>query len=129
MRVVPPPVDAVPARKRVLIIEDLRDSAEMMAMLVSTLGHHAKYVTDPLQAIAVAREFQPDVIFVDISMPGLNGWQVARLLRQEPGFGDTQIYALTARYGDEASAVSSASGFDQHFIKPIAVDRLEALLR
>ena len=124
----PLPVDAAPAVKRVLIVDDGLDSAEMMAALVSTLGHSAKAVVDPLKALDEARAFKPDVIFLDIGMPGMNGWQVARLLRQQPGFGDTLICALTGQYADDA-LLSSAAGFDQHFVKPMSVAQLEALLR
>jgi CheY-like chemotaxis protein len=114
--------------KRVLIVEDQRETAEMFSALVSLLGHTPCFVTNPVEALSTAKEFRPEIAFMDIGMPGLNGWEVVRLFRQDPLFRSLKIYALTAYGTDEDRRKSRDAGFDLHLIKPIAMAQLEQLL-
>jgi CheY-like chemotaxis protein len=112
----------MPQAKRVLIIEDQIDAAQSLAALVSVLGHQSRFVTNPLEAISTAKEFR------DIGMPGLNGWEVVKLFRQDPLFRSLKIFALTAYSQPEDLQRSREAGFDLHLTKPISTAQLEELL-
>ena len=114
--------------KRVLVVEDQHEAAQTFCALISMLGHTAKFVTNPLEALSTAKEFRPEVAFMDIAMPGLNGWDVVRMFRQDPLFRTLKIYAVTAYSSDEDRRKSRDAGFDQHLVKPIGTAQLEELL-
>jgi CheY-like chemotaxis protein len=114
--------------KRVLVVEDQSDTAESFCSLLSVLGHTARFVTNPLEALTIAKDFRPEVVFLDIGMPALNGWAVVRLFRQDPLFRTLKIFALTAYSGDADRQQSRDAGFDLHLVKPIATTDLEQLL-
>ena len=118
----------MPHAKRVLIIEDQIDAAQSLAALVDVLGHKARFITNPLEALSAAKEFRPEITFMDIGMPGLNGWEVVKLFRQDPLFRSLKIFALTAYNQPEDLQRSRDAGFDQHLTKPISTAQLEELL-
>jgi CheY-like chemotaxis protein len=118
----------MPQAKRVLIIEDQIDAAQSLAALVSVLGHQSRFVTNPLEAISTAKEFRPEITFMDIGMPGLNGWEVVKLFRQDPLFRSLKIFALTAYSQPEDLQRSREAGFDLHLTKPISTAPLAELL-
>jgi two-component system CheB/CheR fusion protein len=121
----PPPQSS----RKVLIVEDERDVAEAMAMLLDLHGHVTHVVHDGMAAVDAARDFDPDVAFVDIGLPGQDGYAVARALRKSAGRKNLQLYALTG-YGDEkAVGKASDAGFDGHLTKPVAESILLRLLR
>ena len=114
--------------RRVLIVEDERDVAQAMAMLLELHGHVLHVVHDGMAAVDAALEFDPDIALVDIGLPGQDGYAVARALRKSAGTKDLEIYALTG-YGDEkAVGKSSDAGFDGHLTKPVAENILLRLL-
>lgn len=100
----------------------------MFSAVVSLLGHTPRFVTNPVEALSAAKEFRPEVAFMDIGMPTLNGWQVVRMFREDPLFRSLKIYALTAYGTAEDRQKSLEAGFDLHLIKPIATAQLEQLL-
>lgn len=113
---------------RVLIVEDNFDAAEMLELTVSQLGHRTNVAHDGATAIALAPQFQPDVIFLDIGLPGMNGYTVARTLRTLPGFSKVHIAAVTGWGQEEDRRKAREAGFDSHFTKPLSSAMLEDLL-
>ncbi|MGC3969474.1 MAG: ATP-binding protein [Pirellulales bacterium] len=125
--VAPPPKVVVP-RLRVLIVEDNIGAAKTLAALMQKLWNHETLIVhDGLAAVDAAVEFRPDVIFLDVGLPGLSGYDVARRLREKPEFGRTLIVALTGYGQAEDKRRSREAGFDEHLIKPVAAASLEPL--
>jgi CheY-like chemotaxis protein len=116
------------AARRVLVIEDQSDTAEMVRLLLFSMGHVAEVAGDGPSALKLVPDFRPDVVFLDLGLPGLSGFEVAQLLRQVPGFQSLWIIALTgsARYEDRERAF--AAGCDHYLIKPLDPVFVSALL-
>lgn len=118
---------ALPPCHRVLVVDDLKPSADTLALMLGALGQAARVAYDGEAAIAAAATYLPDVVFLDIAMPGMDGYEVARQLRQSLG-SNVVLVALTG-YGQEQDRQRAfAAGFDQHLIKPTSVDALHHLL-
>ena len=113
---------------RILVIDDVQDTAEAVAILLTTLGHEAKPVSDPRQALEVARDFRPAMVLLDIGMPHINGYQLCPLLRRALEPAAVQIVAVTAWGSKTDRAHSRAAGFDAHLVKPIDTALLEAMI-
>jgi CheY-like chemotaxis protein len=108
---------------RVLIIDDAPDICWVHQKLLRAMGHEAIAVQDPRQGIAHARHFRPDVILVDICMPGMDGWEVAEQLRADPATRVTRLVATSAiMRTHECERRSAAAGFDAHFAKPVRLE-------
>jgi PAS domain S-box-containing protein len=115
--------------RRLLVVDDNRDAAETLAELAQIWGFEVETAYDGLAALQRASEWEPALVFLDIGMPGLDGYEVARRLRQERRFENTTLVALTG-YGQEGDRERSrAAGFDHHLVKPVDVGELERLLR
>ncbi|XXX46314.1 GNAT family N-acetyltransferase [Sorangium sp. So ce119] len=111
-------------RLRVLVVDDNQDSAESMAMLLQRMGHEAHAVFDGPSALDLATQLKPDLVLLDIGMPGMTGHEVARALRGIPGLAGLSLFAMTG-YGQEADRRSTQeAGFDEHLVKPISVEVL-----
>ena len=116
-------------RQRILVVDDNLDSAESISALVALLGHEVKCVYDGEAALEIARSFRPDVILLDVGLPGKDGLEVARILRKDPAFADTRVIAVTG-YGQEKDRRETrAAGFDDHFVKPVSLPALQNLLK
>src|SRR4051794_15286137 len=113
---------------RVLVVDDLLDSTESLAMLLRLWGHEAQTADDGLSALAVAADFHPDVALVDVGMPGMDGYEFARRVRGMPGLERVLLVALTGYGQDEDRRRALEAGFDVHLIKPADLDHLEKLL-
>jgi PAS domain S-box-containing protein len=118
-----PADDAGSARSiRVLVIEDHADTASSLRMLLELSGHEAEVVRSGREGIEAAARFRPEVIFCDIGLPGMDGYEVARALRQNETLGDVYLVALTG-YGQERDRqLAREAGFDLHLTKPINFD-------
>ncbi len=113
---------------RVLVVDDNQEVADGLALLVEALGHEARTVYKGCDALAYARDFRPDIILLDLGMPEMDGFAVARALRRQPHGSRLTIVALTG-YGDDATvAKSRAAGFDHHLLKPAGVHALQTIL-
>jgi PAS domain S-box-containing protein len=121
------PIAATP-RKRVLVVDDNRDSAESLAMLLRLTGQDAHTVHDGRQALVVAEAYRPDLVLLDIGLPGIDGYEVARRLRSEPWTGTTALVALTGYGDDETRQRAQSAGFDRHMVKPVDFDALRRLV-
>ena len=122
------PAAAARHNLRVLIVEDNLDAAEMLDMAVSSLGHVTRLAHDGATAVALATEFAPDVIFLDIGLPVMNGYAVARTLRELPEFSHVYIAAVTGWGQEEDRRKAREAGFDSHFTKPLSPAVLEDVL-
>jgi PAS domain S-box-containing protein len=113
---------------RVLVVEDNRDAAESLARLLRAAGHEVRTAYDGPAALAEARAFQPQVVFSDIDLPGMDGYEVARRLRQEYGPVGPLLVAVTGlgQEGDRRRALEA--GFDDFLVKPVDPDALQRLL-
>jgi CheY-like chemotaxis protein len=124
-----PPEPRIATRAlKVLIVEDNADAAEMLELLVTDLGHTAKVAHDGPAGIAMAVDFAPDVVFLDIGLPGMSGYAVARTLRSLPAFSTVYIAAVTGWGQDEDRKKARDAGFDSHFTKPLSPAVLTDLL-
>jgi PAS domain S-box-containing protein len=116
-------------RCRIVVADDNVDAAESMSMFLELSGHETRTAHDGDQALAIAFDFKPEVMILDISMPGLNGYDIARNIRAEPWGGPVLLIAASGWGRSEDKQRSLEAGFDHHLVKPIELDALENLLR
>lgn len=113
---------------RVLLVEDNVDAAQTLKMLLELCGHVVRTVHNGLSALGVALDYQPQVVLLDIGLPGLNGFEVAKQLRQQPSLDKVVLVAMTG-YGERAARQrSQETGFDFHLVKPADFDKLQEIL-
>ncbi len=113
---------------RILVVDDLKDITETMGLLFEALGHETKVCADGQQAIDVAQAFQPEIVFMDLDMPVLNGYDAARALRALPLAQQPFLVALTAAHGAAVEVATRACGFDFYLRKPADTNALLALV-
>jgi PAS domain S-box-containing protein len=113
---------------RVLVVDDNIDAAETLATLLELRGHEARLAHTGPAALDAAAAFAPDLIFLDIGLPGFNGYEVARRLRADPALAQPMLVALTGWGTDEDRRQAKAVGFDGHLVKPVDLAKLEAAL-
>jgi two-component system CheB/CheR fusion protein len=115
-------------RRRVLVVDDNVDSAESLTALLGIAGHQVRVAFDGRKAVEIARDFAPDVVLLDIGLPGMDGLAVARALRTDPAVSRSLLIAISG-YGQEADRRRTReAGFDHHLVKPVRPDVLRALL-
>ena len=113
---------------RVLVVDDNVDTVETLVTLLEMNGYKATKVHDGLEVVEAARRFSPDVILLDVGLPGLNGYQVATLLREEGLLKNTLLVGITG-WGNEAHELAAGeAGFDVQLVKPFEAAALLALL-
>jgi CheY-like chemotaxis protein len=116
------------APKRVLIVEDNLDAVHALALLLADMGHHVEYAINGYVGLEVARRFRPEFVFLDLGLPGMDGFEVCGEIKRDPNLKGTRVIALTAFGQDEYLAKSRAVGFELHLVKPVPVWLLEELL-
>jgi signal transduction histidine kinase/DNA-binding response OmpR family regulator len=109
---------------RVLVVDDNVDGAESLAMLLRLGGSEVVLAHDGPAGLEAAREFRPDVVVLDIGLPGMDGYEVARRLRADPATKDALLVAVTGYGRDEDRALSREAGFDHHLVKPVDLSHL-----
>jgi DNA-binding response OmpR family regulator len=119
---------AAPTPRRVLVVDDNTDAAESLALFLQAIGHEATTAADGHAALAAAESSRPDLVLLDIGMPGMNGYDVCRLIRAQTWGRGMTLAALSGWGEDEHKARAGAAGFDHHFIKPVDFDVLRRLL-
>lgn len=115
--------------RRLLLVDDNLDSSEVMGELLTAMGHEVYLANDADRALALARAHQPDVIILDIGMPKVDGYALARMLRAEPAFAHTRLIAHTGFGSAQDRQKTRDAGFDFHLVKPANFDDLERSLR
>ena len=127
---VPPAGAATPefARHRILVVDDNVDAAETMVMLLGLSGHDARAAFGGQEALDLALSFRPDVVFLDIGLPGMNGYEVARRLLANPVTASAKLIALTGWGTEDDIQRSRMAGFNAHLTKPVDPEAVDAML-
>ena len=113
---------------RILVVDDNVDAAQTMVMLLDLSGHDARPAFGGQEALDVAFSFRPDIVFLDIGLPGINGYEVARRLLANPATAKTKLIALTGWGTERDIQKSKMAGFHAHLTKPVDADAVEAIL-
>lgn len=116
------------AGKIVLVIDDNRDAADLIGAFAEKWGHKSFVAYDGERGLALARQISPEIIFIDIAMPDMDGFQVARQLRAEPQFANSVLIAFTGYATDEYKTRAGSSGFDAFLPKPADAEDLRCAL-
>jgi signal transduction histidine kinase len=124
----PPAAGGRTAGHRVLVVDDNRDFASSLAMLLGELGNEVRVANDGLQGLDVAKAFAPQVAFLDIGMPKLNGYRLAEALRAEPALARTRLVALTGWGQEKDRQAAQDAGFDRHLVKPVKLEQILDIL-
>src|SRR6185369_12451846 len=120
-----PPV--LPSR-RILVVDDNIDSAKTLGMLLKVLGAEVRVVNDGAGALSAMEKYRPDVVLLDIGMPKMDGYEVARRIRERKEFDAVTLIALTGWGQEDDRRRTREAGFDHHLIKPADITALQALL-
>jgi len=113
---------------RVLCVDDNRDAADSLGVLLELVGYEARVCYDGPSAIQVAEQYRPDAVILDLTMPGMDGLEVARQLRSREWARNLPLVAVTALGDEETRRRTAAAGFDLHLTKPVDPDRLANVL-
>jgi CheY-like chemotaxis protein len=114
---------------RILVVEDDPESLQMMGALLALWGHQPRLVPAGPAALDAVKETMPDVILLDLGLPGMDGFEVARTVRREPeGGASVLIVAVTAFRGEEHQRQAREAGFDRYLMKPVDIDTLRQVL-
>ena len=114
--------------RRILVVDDNEDSAESLAMLLRAAGHEARLAMDGAAALRMAEDLRPEVVFLDIGMPKMNGYEVARQMRERPWAKQAHLVALTGWGQEEDRRRAQEAGFDDHLVKPASAAVLTQVL-
>jgi CheY-like chemotaxis protein len=126
-----PPQESEPAaeiERRILVVDDNEDSARSMARVLKLLGNQVRTAHDGLEAVEAADEFRPEIVLMDLGMPGLNGYEATRRIRDLPWGRSVTIIALSGWGQDGDRLQSKEAGCDGHLVKPVNLADLEELL-
>ena len=113
---------------RILVVEDDPESLQMMGALLGLWGYEPRLVPAGPAALEAVEEEMPDIVLLDLGLPGMDGFEVARRLRGQPGGRDVFIAAVTAYRGEEHQRQAREAGFDRYLMKPVDIDTLRQLL-
>lgn len=116
------------AKLKVMVVDDNKDSAQTMGWTMELLGCEGLVLTNAADAMAAAKDYLPDVVLLDIGMPGMSGYDLCRYLRAQPGLENTMFIAQTGWGQAEHRKKSKEAGFDHHLVKPVDMKELGALL-
>ncbi len=116
------------ANRKVLVIDDNADAADTLVAILSLLGHDAVAAHSGADGLRAAEAQHPDVVFLDIGMPGMNGFEVAVAMRRIAGLETVRIVALTAWRDEATRQKAKSAGFDMHLTKPTSIEVIENII-
>lgn len=114
--------------RRVLVVDDNRENAELLCRLLEDVGCNAQFTTDPLKALGIVDAFLPQIVFLDIGMPDIDGYQLAHHIRAKYGKEAIRLVALTGYASSADRARGRVAGFDAHLVKPASAELVESTL-
>jgi CheY-like chemotaxis protein len=114
--------------RRILVVEDNLDAVHSFALLLHDMGHKVEYAINGWVAIDLARRFRPEFVFLDLGLPGMDGFELCRRIKKEPGLESTRLIALTGYGQQEYRERSSEAGCELHLLKPFDAKYIEDLL-
>jgi CheY-like chemotaxis protein len=114
--------------RRILVVDDNADNADTLAMLLRLAGHEVHVAQSGPAALEAARNFMPDIALLDIGLPGMDGFEVARRLRSDLGLTETLLVAVTGHGYDEDRRRSQDAGFNAHLVKPVNLAALNKIV-
>jgi PAS domain S-box-containing protein len=117
-----------PSARCILVVDDNMDAADSLSYLLRSFGHDVQVALNGPDALDATAAFRPDIVFLDIGMPGMDGYEVARRLRRHPGLENTLLVALSGYGSDKDRRHSFEVGFDVHLVKPVDADTLTSIL-
>jgi CheY-like chemotaxis protein len=120
--------DSAGSKRRILVVDDSRDSAASMAMTLQLLGHEVRTAHNGIEAVELAEQFRPQVVLMDVGMPKLNGYEATRRIREQPWGREMAIIAVTGWGHEIDRARSKEAGCDGHLVKPVDLPDLERFL-
>ena len=115
-------------RLKILVVDDKSDNAEMLSLLFRLDGHDSRTAFSGPETIRTVEVFAPDIVFLDLGLPVMDGYQVAQRLKEMPALKQTMLVALTGHGFLEDKERTRRAGFDHHIVKPADLDELQALL-
>jgi two-component system, sensor histidine kinase len=119
---------AASPRRRLLVVDDNRDFTDTMAILLEAIGHEVRTAYDGREVATIVADFKPQVVLLDIGLPGIDGYELARRLRASPQYSGAALIAVSG-YGQQADRTrAQEAGFDHHLVKPVDPDKLAKLI-
>jgi PAS domain S-box-containing protein len=115
--------------RRILLVDDNQDAAQALRLLLEADGHEVRVAADGASGLALAKTYRPEVVLLDIGLPKMDGYEIARRIRADAALRDTMLVAVTGYGQMHDRARASASGFHHHLVKPVEYSRLQTLLR
>lgn len=115
-------------RRRILVVEDDIDSARSLTWILRDMGHEVEYAINGYVAVDMAQNFRPEFVFLDLALPGMNGFEVCRRLKRQPGLERTRVIAVTAYAQEEYRQRSKDAGCEGYIVKPLNPAELGGLL-
>jgi len=115
-------------RKKVLVVEDNLDSVQSMTLLLRDMGHHVEFAINGYAALDIARRMRPEIVFLDLGLPGMDGFELCQRLKNEIGLQDVRVIVVSGYGQDEYRRRSADAGCELHLIKPVSPQFLVSLL-
>jgi CheY-like chemotaxis protein len=116
------------AQRKILVVDDNRDSAQTLAWMLELLGYAAHLAYDGPEALERARSLTPNVVLMDIGLPGMNGYETCERMRQLPGMENALFVAQTGWGDAHHRQLSKNAGFNHHLVKPVEIESLRTIL-
>lgn len=116
-------------RATILVVDDNRDNVEILRAFLESRGYSVAVAADGRSALAKLEDVRPALVLLDVMMPGMDGWQVCRTIKNHPDFGETRVMMVTAKGGFEDKFEGMRSGADDYVVKPIDLKELETKVK